>query len=66
MQNLTKPYRLLYKDNEIVNLDYKDYQTGHTYPAFDLSAEEFDTLEELEDFVDKNNLIEKLPEWQIL
>lgn len=65
MNKLTKPYRLLYKNGEIVNFDYKEYQTGCTYPAIDLSAAEFDTFEEMQDFIDKNNLIEKLPEWPI-
>ena len=66
MRDLTKQYRLLYKNGEIVNYDYNDLQSGHTYPAFDLLAEEFDSFEEMSDFIRRNNLIEKIPEWQIL
>jgi hypothetical protein len=57
MKDLTKPYRVLYSGNEIQNEDYLGPQTGHTYPAENLESAEFDTLEEMQDFIKENNLI---------
>ncbi len=60
MIDLTKPYRLLYYNNEIINVfDYKEPQTGHTYPAFNISYAEFDTYQELIQFIEANQLIER-------
>ena len=60
MIDLTKPYRLLYSNGEIVNtFDYLEPQTGHTYPAYNISSAEFDTLEQMQQFISENGLTEK-------
>ena len=68
MIDLILPYRLLYQNGQIVNvMEYKDPQTGHTYPAFDIQSAEFDTYDEMIQFISDNNLIEKEDDqWQIL
>ena len=58
MIDLTLLYRLIYKNGLIVNPDYKVFQTGHTYPAFDLQSKEFNILDEMMQFISDNNLIE--------
>ena len=54
--NLIKKYRLLYKDNQIINQDYLNEQTGTTYPAPDVQTFETDLLIELQQFINDNNL----------
>ena len=54
--NLIKKYRLLYKDNQIINQDYLNEPTGTTYPAPDVQTFETDLLIELQQFINDNNL----------
>lgn len=55
-KSLTKPYRLLYKDELIINKDYLVAQIGYTYPAKNILSAEFDTKEGIEAFVVENKL----------
>ena len=54
---LTKNYRVLYRNGEIINDDYLQFQTGVTYPANDVSFAEFDVQKDLINFVDASNLV---------
>jgi hypothetical protein len=56
MIELTKKYRVLYEGTSIKNKDYMDEQIGKCYPGAGVQYAEFDTLDELEAFVQANNL----------
>jgi len=56
MADLTKAYRVIYDDNQIVNDDFLEIQSGHTYPALDKQYFETDNKDELLKFVTDNNL----------
>jgi hypothetical protein len=57
MIELTKKYWVLYEGNSIKNEDYRDEQNGKCYPGEGVGYAEFDTLEELDSFVQANNLV---------
>jgi hypothetical protein len=57
MTELTKKYWVLYEGTSIKNADYRDEQTGKCYPGEGVGYAEFDTLDELEAFVQANNLV---------
>jgi hypothetical protein len=56
MIELTKKYRVLYEGNSIKNADYRDEQSGKCYPGAGVGYAEFDSLDELEAFIQANNL----------
>ena len=56
MTELTKQYTVVYKDDKtIISLNYNG---GVTYPGVDDNYAEFDTQEELEQFILDNELVE--------
>jgi hypothetical protein len=57
MKELTKKYWVLFEGTSIKNSDYMDEQSGKCYPGIGVEYAEFDTLEELEAFVQANNLV---------
>jgi hypothetical protein len=57
MIELTKKYWVLYEGNSIKNEDYMDEQTGKCYPGDGVQYAEFDSLDELEAFIQTNNLV---------
>jgi hypothetical protein len=56
MIELTKKYWVLYEGTSIKNEDYMSEQTGKCYPGEGVEYAEFDSLDELEAFVQANNL----------
>jgi hypothetical protein len=57
MIELTKKYWVLYEGTTIKNEDYMSEQSGKCYPGAGVGYAEFDTLDELEAFVQANNLV---------
>ena len=57
MKRLTKKYRVIYRDSVIINENYLMPQSGVTYPGNEAQSAEFDSLEEIESFIENNNLI---------
>jgi hypothetical protein len=57
MTELTKKYWVLYEENTIKNADYRDEQSGKCYPGAGVQYAEFDSLDELEAFIQANNLV---------
>jgi hypothetical protein len=57
MIELTKKYWVLYEGTSIKNEDYMNEQSGKCYPGVGIQYAEFDTLDELEAFVQSNNLV---------
>jgi hypothetical protein len=57
MIELTKRYWVIYEGTSIKNSDYMTEQTGKCYPGDGVEYAEFDTLEELDAFVQSNNLV---------
>ena len=57
MIELTKKYWVLFEGTSIKNSDYREEQSGKCYPGEGVGYAEFDTLEELEGFVQTNNLV---------
>jgi hypothetical protein len=57
MTELIKKYWVLYEGTSIKNADYRDEQSGKCYPGTGIGYAEFDTLDELDAFVQANNLV---------
>ena len=49
---LSKKYRLIYADGKIVNRDWREVQTGFTWPGDGLSSFESDNLADVQALVD--------------
>ena len=54
---LTKKFRLVFKDNLIINSDCLIEQTGKTYPGWDIQYYESDNLIDIQQFILNKNLI---------
>jgi len=53
---LTKAYRLLYTGTTIANTDWREVQTGFTWPGDGLSSFESDNLADVQALVDSLGL----------
>ncbi|MFV0470218.1 MAG: hypothetical protein ACK5MK_15005 [Dysgonomonas sp.] len=58
MKTLTKKYRVVYRDSEVLN-DYRTEQSGTTYIGIGAEGFESDILDDVIAFVEENNLHEK-------
>ena len=57
MNKLTKPYKVIYKENELIIPLRKQPDNNDCYPGEGTSFEEFDTYEEAKKYIDKHGLV---------
>ena len=53
---LSKKYRLIYTDGQIVNTDWQEVQTGFTWPGDGLSSFESDNFADVQAMIDSLGL----------
>lgn len=60
---LTKPFKVIYKDKELVKELTKEPNNNKVYVAVDATAVEFDTYSEAKAYVDEHNLVYEEPKY---
>lgn len=60
---LTKPFKVIYKDKELVKELTKEPNNNKVYVAVDATAVEFDTYSEAKAYVDEHGLVYEEPKY---